>query len=113
MGLMAVMAGHPFLKHFTLKKRSIHIDFIRNLSIGMVQPFFDQGRQIMIKKGLSRLKIFCEKCPAGMTMSTSINLSGRRRSFLTYGRIGRWNNLPSLLLERRISHRQSLGGIRP
>ena len=76
MRIMTICATNPTLIHLALKKRSIHIDFITNLSVWIIEVRIQEGRHIVIKKRLSGNIPFCKDAPSGVTFGTGVDLLG-------------------------------------
>ena len=53
MRVMAIRTGNTGLIHFTLPKRTPHIDFVLHLTIRIIQPGSQQRRVIGIHEGLT------------------------------------------------------------
>lgn len=53
MGVVAIAAGNTGGKHFALHKRAVDVHFGIDLTVCMVEPRVQSGRQITIGKGLA------------------------------------------------------------
>ncbi len=61
-GIMAIATHDPGLMHATLQKRTINIDLVVDLSIGVIEPRCQKRRTIVIEKRLAGIGAFTELC---------------------------------------------------
>ena len=56
MGFVAIGADDALLEHATLKERSVDVDFIQDLPIGVIEPLVQKFRSVELR----------QRCPKGV-----------------------------------------------
>jgi hypothetical protein len=72
-GLVAILAYHPCLVHFTLKVGSINIHLVLDLPVGKIEILLQQGRPVGIQQGASMVVIFGGHSSPGVATGTHLD----------------------------------------
>jgi len=82
MGVVTITAGHAFLLHFALQKRTHDKNFVVNLAIGKIKPLVEQCQAVLVVKSCQWRGISYRRT-SRMTSTTGIDVilifaAGRR-----------------------------------
>ncbi len=73
-GVVTICAPHPCLVHSALNEGAVDIHFIQDLPIGMIKPFPQQGRNIIVHKRSSVLEPYPYRMSARVASRAGLDL---------------------------------------
>ncbi len=74
MGIVTISAADAFVIHPALYKGTVHIDFVLDLTIGVISVFLQQFEAEMVAKSITRLETACQHAASAMTRRASLQL---------------------------------------
>src|SRR5262249_22311016 len=77
--LMAVRTCDPRTIHLALRERAVFVDFLEDLTVGVVQPVVEQRRQVIVEKTVAGPRIRRDRSPPRMAGGARVQLSVRAR----------------------------------
>src|SRR5262245_18247532 len=74
MRIVTITAGDAGREHLALPERSVVIDFVEHLAVGLIQSLAEKRHDMGIGKWLSRYPVLCNLAPPRVAASTGFDL---------------------------------------
>src|SRR5262245_36229392 len=74
MRIVTITAGDARREHLALLERSVVIDFIEHLAVGLIESLAEKRHDMGIGKRLSRYPVLCNLAPPRVAASTGFDL---------------------------------------
>ena len=73
-GIVAVGADHALLSHAALQKRSVDIDFLQDLAVGIIEVFFQQAQGVGVQQRRSMDVVLADESPPRVAAGAHLRL---------------------------------------